>query len=295
MISTVVYAIVALSVTGAVAAIILYFVARRFRVYEDPRIDVVTDKLPGANCGGCGFAGCRALAEAIVKSESMDGKFCPVGGNKVMHKVAEVMGLKAGDNEPMIAVVRCNGGECNSPRKADYDGLADCASANMNFAGKGGCAYGCLGFGNCVKACKFDAIKLNEHTALPEVDEEKCVACGACAKACPRNIIELRFKGKNDRRVFVICVNKEKGADAKKNCTVACIGCGKCAKVCPFDAIKIENNLSYIDFNKCRLCRKCVDECPTGAIHAVNFPIKRVAASDKESANQSEESLITKS
>lgn len=275
MISTVVYAIVALAVIGAVAAIILYFVAQKFKVYEDPRIDLVVDKLPGANCGGCGFAGCRALAEAVVKSESLEGKFCPVGGDGAMKQVAEVMGLSVEETEPMIAVVRCNGGHCNSPRKVEYDGLKDCQYASMNFSGEGGCAFGCLGFGNCVAACKFDALKMNPETGLPEVDSNKCVACGACVKACPRGVIELRKKGKNGRRVFVSCINKEKGGEAKKNCSAACIGCGKCAKVCPFEAITVANNVAYIDFNKCKSCGKCVAECPTGAIHAVNFPKKK--------------------
>ncbi|MBO5963834.1 MAG: RnfABCDGE type electron transport complex subunit B, partial [Bacteroidales bacterium] len=170
MITTVVYAIVALAVIGAVAAVILFFVAQKFRVYEDPRIDTVTDKLPGANCGGCGYAGCRALAEAIVKSESMEGKFCPVGGDKTMQQIAAVMGLEAGESDPMVAVVRCNGGKCNSIRKVEYDGLKNCLYAHMNFSGEGGCADGCLGYGNCVEVCKFDALKINEQTGLPEVD-----------------------------------------------------------------------------------------------------------------------------
>lgn len=289
MTSTVVYAIVALAVIGAVAAIILYFVAQKFKVYEDPRIDSVADKLPGANCGGCGFAGCRALAEAIVKNESLEGTFCPVGGDKTMQEIAAVMGLQAAEADPMIAVVRCNGSKCNSVPKAEYDGLRDCLYAHMNFAGEGGCAHGCLGFGNCVKVCKFDALKINEETGLPEVDEEKCVSCGACVKTCPRKVIELRKKGKNNRRVFVSCINQEKGADAKKNCTAACIGCGKCAKACPFEAITINNNLAYIDFDKCKSCRKCVAECPTGAIHAVNFPEKaekKVEASAEQTENK---------
>jgi ferredoxin len=145
----------------------------------------------------------------------------------------------------------------------------------MTFASEGGCSNGCLGLGNCVKACNFDAIHINPETQLPEVDEEKCVGCGACVKTCPRSVIELRNKGKNSRRVFVSCINQEKGATAKKNCESACIGCGKCAKACPFEAISINNNVAYIDFNKCKLCRKCVAECPTGAIHAVNFPVKK--------------------
>lgn len=117
---------------------------------------------------------------------------------------------------------------------------------------------------------------MDPQTQLPVVDNEKCVACGACVKACPRNIIELRFKGPKDRRVFVSCVNKDKGGVARKACKVACIGCGKCAKECPFGAITVENNLAYIDFTKCRLCRKCVGVCPTGAIHEVNFPPRKV-------------------
>ena len=282
MITTVVYAVVALAAIGAAAALILYFVAQKFKVYEDPRIDLVTDKLPGANCGGCGFAGCRALAEAVVKSESLEGKFCPVGGDGVMKQVAEVMGLKAEESDPMIAVVRCNGGKCNNVSKVEYDGLRDCSFANMNFSGEGGCANGCLGFGNCVSACKFDALEIDETTRLPKVNQDKCVACGACVKACPRKIIELRKKGKNNRRVFVSCMNTEKGAEAKKNCTSACIGCGKCAKACPFEAITVTNNLAYIDFNKCKSCRKCVAECPTGAIHAVNFPEKQAKSETNE-------------
>jgi Na+-translocating ferredoxin:NAD+ oxidoreductase RNF subunit RnfB len=273
--SSIIYAILALSIIGAVAALILYFVAQKFKVYEDPRIDTVCEKLPGANCGGCGYAGCRALAEAIVKAESLENKFCPVGGANTMNEIAEVMNLSVEASEPKIAVVRCNGGKCNTQAKANFEGFDNCLFAHMTFSSEGGCANGCLGLGNCVKACSFDAIHINPETKLPEVDEEKCVACGACVKTCPRSVIELRNKGKNSRRVFVSCINQEKGAAAKKNCEAACIGCGKCAKACPFEAISINNNVAYIDFNKCKLCRKCVAECPTGAIHAVNFPIKK--------------------
>jgi ferredoxin len=144
--------------------------------------------------------------------------------------------------------------------------------------GATGCFFGCLGCGDCVKACKFDAIKMDPETGLPVVDQDKCTACGACVKACPRMIIELRNKNKLDRRVYVSCVNKDKGPVAKKACEVGCIGCGKCVKACPFEAITLENNLAYIDFEKCRLCRKCVDECPQHSIVAVNFPPKREAA-----------------
>jgi Na+-translocating ferredoxin:NAD+ oxidoreductase RNF subunit RnfB len=273
--SSIIYAILALSIIGAVAALILYFVAQKFKVYEDPRIDTVCEKLPGANCGGCGYAGCRALAEAIVKAESLENKFCPVGGANTMNEIAEVMNLSVEASEPKIAVVRCNGGKCNTQAKANFEGFDNCLFAHMTFSSEGGCSNGCLGLGNCVKACSFDAIHINPETKLPEVDEEKCVACGACVKTCPRSVIELRNKGKNSRRVFVSCINQEKGAAAKKNCEAACIGCGKCAKACPFEAISINNNVAYIDFNKCKLCRKCVAECPTGAIHAVNFPIKK--------------------
>ncbi|MEG2121636.1 MAG: 4Fe-4S binding protein, partial [Rikenellaceae bacterium] len=144
------------------------------------------------------------------------------------------------------------------------------------YGGETGCSYGCLGMGDCVEACLFGALTIDPKTGLPVVDQDKCTACGACVAACPKQIIELRKKGVKDRRVFVSCVNKAKGAVAKKSCDAACIGCGKCVKVCPFEAIELKNNLAYIDYNKCKLCRKCVDECPTGAIWAVNFPEKKI-------------------
>ena len=192
-----------------------------------------------------------------------------------MEKIAAILGMEAVAAEPKIAVVRCNGSCENRPRIAQYDGAKSCAIAHSTSAGETACAFGCLGCGDCVSACKFDAIRMNPETGLPEVDEEKCTACGACAKACPRRIIEIRPKGKNSRRMVVMCVNKDKGAVANKACKVSCIGCGKCVKVCPFEAITLENNLAYIDPAKCKSCRKCEPECPKGAIHAVNFPPRK--------------------
>jgi electron transport complex protein RnfB len=266
-----VYTIISLSATGAVSAVILYFVAQRFRVFEDPRIDQVEDALPAANCGGCGYAGCRNFAEACVKSENLSGLFCPVGGNATMSKVASILGLEAVSQDPKVAVVRCAGSFDKRPRTNKYEGPASCAIESGLYSGDTGCPYGCLGHGDCVTVCEFDAIHMDLTTGLPVVIDEKCTACNACVLACPKHIIELRKRNKKDRKIFVCCINEEKGAIAKKSCEVACIGCGKCVKVCEFEAITLENYLAYIDPVKCTLCRKCVEECPTDSIHEINF------------------------
>jgi electron transport complex protein RnfB len=275
--SDILIAVAVLGVIALVAAVVLYLVSKKFTVHEDPRIGKVQEVLPGANCGGCGFAGCSAMAEALVKGAdkgSIDGLLCPVGGQAVMSQVADVLGMTVAQTEPKVAVVRCNGTCENRPRIAEYDGLSTCAAMNLTSMGNSGCGFGCLGCGDCTRACQFGAITMDADTGLPVVDEEKCTACDACVKACPRHIIELRKKGPKGRRVFVQCVNKDKGAVARKACKVACIGCGKCAKVCKFEAITVENNVAYIDPEKCRLCTKCVDECPTGALTKVNFPVR---------------------
>ncbi len=277
--TTIIYAALTVGVTGMVAAVILYFVSKVFYVEEDPRIDLVQDCLPNANCGGCGFAGCRAMAEAIVTTNDLNVAYCP---GSDLEKIAEIMSLNAVAHEPQVSVVRCNGTCENAPARSFYDSALTCAFANTLFAGEKACPYGCLGCGDCVSACQFDAIKIDPATHLPVVDDGLCVGCKACANACPRNVIEIRDKGKNGRRVFVACHNNEKGAVAKKHCAVACIGCGKCARVCPFEAITIDNSLAYIDYKKCKACRKCVDECPSGAILTANFPPKKAVVVEKE-------------
>lgn len=268
-------AVAVLGGIGLIAALVLYACSKKFAVYEDPRISQVNALLPGANCGGCGFAGCNGMADALVKgadSGSIDGLTCPVGGADVMGQVADLLGLAVANSEAQVAVVRCNGTCDLRPRIAEYCGLRTCAAMNSCGAGESACGYGCLGCGDCVAACQFGAITIDAEKGLAEVNEEKCTSCGACVNACPRHIIELRKKGPKSRRVFVSCVNKDKGPVAMKACKAACIGCSKCVKECKFEAITVENNLSYIDPQKCRLCRKCVEACPTKAIHAVNFP-----------------------
>ena len=268
-------AVIVLGAIALVAAAVLYVCSKKFAVKEDPRIAQVSAVLPQANCGGCGFPGCSGMADALVKAAdggSLDGLNCPVGGAAVMEQVADLLGMAVANTEPMVAVVRCNGTCENRPKTVEYCGLRTCAAMNACAAGETACGFGCLGCGDCADACQFGAITVNPDTGLPEVNEDLCTACGACAKACPRHIIELRKKGPKGRRVYVSCVNRDKGPAAKKACAAACIGCGKCEKECPFGAITVEGNLSYIDPLKCRSCRKCEKVCPTGAIVAVNFP-----------------------
>lgn len=278
-------AVLSLGAIALVIALILYVASKKFAVYEDPRIAQVAEILPQANCGGCGYPGCGGFADACVKANTLDGKFCPVGGSELMTRIASLLGLDADTAEPMLAVVRCNGSCSKRPRTNIYDGAPSCAIASALYRGETGCSYGCLGCGDCVLSCQFDAIHMNRETGLPEVIEDKCTACGACVKACPRSIIELRVKGKRSRRVYISCVNKDKGAVTRKACQVGCIGCGKCVKTCPFEAISLENNLAYIDYNKCKLCRKCVEVCPQNTIVEENFPPRKPKEDAKVTAS----------
>jgi len=283
---SILYTIISLSLLGALSAVVLYFVAQKFKVFEDPRIDLVEAELPAANCGGCGYAGCRNLAETMVKAETLDGLYCPVGGNEVMAKIAKVLGREAVAQEARVAVLRCNGTCEFRQRTSHYDGVSSCAVVSSLYGGETGCSYGCLGCGDCVVVCSFDALHMDPLTGLPVVDDKKCTACGACIKACPKNLFELRKRWKSDKKIYVACMNRDRGAVAGKNCKVACIGCSKCFKVCPYEAITMNDYLAFIDSEKCRLCRRCVPECPTNSIMEFGFPAKKVISESSALSTQ---------
>jgi electron transport complex protein RnfB len=287
MSSTILITIICLSLLALVSAIILYFVAQKFKVFEDPRIDEVQAVLPAVNCGGCGFAGCRNFAEALVGADSFEGLNCPVGGAEVMASAAAILGKVAPFVDPLVAVLLCNGTPEFRPRTSRYNGASDCRISHSLYLGETDCSYGCMGYGDCVKACAFDAMYIDPLTELPVIADDKCVACGACVKACPRNLIELRKKAKKERKIYVACSNCDKGGPARKACKVACIACNKCFKVCEFDAITIENNLAYIDAKKCTFCRKCATECPTNSIIELNFPARKPKVEVQEEASNS--------
>ena len=266
-------AVIALAVLGFVLALLLFVVSKRFAVKEDPRIGQVLEVLPGANCGGCGFPGCGGMAAACVKAAdagSLDGLNCPVGGAECMQQVAGILGMEVAAAAPKLAVVRCNGTCDVRPRFTAYDGVKSCRVANSTCMGETQCSYGCLGCGDCVDACLFDAIHMNPKTGLPEVDATKCTACCACAKACPRGIIEVRnVSGENKDAFVVTCMNKDKGADAMKICGSSCIACKKCQNACGSDAVQVVNNVAYINPETCVLCGACYEACPRGTIASI--------------------------
>lgn len=252
-----------IGIAGLLIAVLLGVAAIAFAVPVDEKELAVRDVLPGNNCGGCGFAGCDALAKAIAAGEAPVNA-CPVGGAAVAGKIGEIMGADAGDAVKMVAVVKCAGTCDKAGIKANYYGISDCKrAAAIPGRGDKACAYGCMGFGSCVAACQFDAIHVVNGVAV--VDKEKCVACGKCMQECPNNLIEMV---PYEATKVVSCSNKDKGPKVMAVCDVGCIGCGLCAKQCECDAITLENNLAHIDQSKCTGCGKCAEKCPKKIILA---------------------------
>ena len=251
---------------GLIFGLVLAAASKVFYVETDPRLEKLNECLPGANCGGCGYAGCGGYAEAVLKGEAEIGK-CASGGNECAQAMAEIMGVKAGEVTRKVALVRCSGARfyddqgnmvAGSKLKANYEGFKDClAASKVGGSGPLSCKYGCLGYGTCVKACKYGAIKVVKNVA--HVDEDLCVGCMACAAACPRGLIVPVEPGRN---VLIACNSIAKGAVTTRSCTAGCIGCGLCKKICPKGAITIEKNLAVIDYSKCVSCGLCATVCP---------------------------------
>ncbi len=246
--------------TGLLFGLILAFASFIFKVDEDERIEKITNVLPGANCGGCGFAGCSAYASAIVEGKAPLNS-CSVGKEAVSQKIAEIMGASVEDAEPLVAHVMC-GGTCDSANtKYEYSGINDCAAAAKLGGGQKSCPNGCLGFGSCAAVCPFGAIEIKDGIA--HIIKEKCVACGKCVKKCPKHIIKL-IPAK--QKHIVNCSAVTPGPATMKNCTVGCVGCRLCEKNCPKEAVKVENNLAAINYSNCVDCGICAAKCPKKVI-----------------------------
>ena len=270
----IIIAIAILGGLGLIFGLVLAAASKIFYVETDPRLDQLNECLPGANCGGCGFAGCGAYAEAVLKGEAPVGK-CASGGNEAAKAMAAIMGVEAGEVTRKVALVRCYGARTydaegnltkGAKMKATYEGFHDClAASRVGGSGPLSCKFGCLGYGSCTKVCKYGAISVKNGVAV--VDEDLCVGCMACAQVCPRKIITAVEPSQN---VIIACNSLAKGAVTNRACTVGCIGCGKCMKNCPSGAITITNNLAQIDSSKCTNCGECAKVCPKGLIKDSN-------------------------
>ena len=270
----IVIAIAILGGLGLIFGLVLAAASKVFYVETDPRLDQLNECLPGANCGGCGFAGCGAYAEAVLKGEAPVGK-CASGGNEAAKAMAAIMGVQAEEVTRKVARGRCSGARAfgaegnltkGAKMKAHYEGFHDClAASRVGGSGPLSCKFGCLGYGSCTKVCKYGAISVKNGVAV--VDEDLCVGCMACAQVCPRKIITAVEPSQN---VIIACNSLAKGAVTNRACTVGCIGCGKCMKNCPSGAITITNNLAQIDSSKCTNCGECAKVCPKGLIKDSN-------------------------
>jgi Na+-translocating ferredoxin:NAD+ oxidoreductase RNF subunit RnfB len=267
-IQSILYPVLSISGMGILFGIALGFAGRLFYVAEDPKIGEVREALPGANCGGCGFAGCDAFAAAVAAGDAPVGG-CPVGGAAVAEKVADIMGKKVAYGARKAAFIKCAGNRDKAVFRYDYFGLEDCKAVSQ-LAGSGAkaCGHGCLGNGSCIKACPYNAIYM--VNGIAEVNSGECKACGLCVGACPRALIEILPV---DKTVRVACNATDSGKVVRANCAVGCIGCKMCEKACAYDAIHVTNNLAAVDYDKCTLCGECVKKCPTKAIIALDGQI----------------------
>lgn len=263
--SEIVIAVVSLCVISAIIGIALSIAEKVFHVEVNELEVAVREVLPGSNCGGCGYAGCDALAKAIAEGGA-PVTACPVGGKPVAEEIAKIMGQEVGDMEKKVAYVRCNGTSDMKQVDYQYIGIESCAyAAKMPGSSPYACKYGCLGYGSCAKVCPERAIRIIDKKAV--VDEELCIACGKCIKVCPHDLIELVPAASIHR---VQCVSLAKGKEVMNACKAGCIGCGLCAKNCPSEAIIMENNIARIDYSKCTQCGACAEKCPRKIIKLFN-------------------------
>lgn len=268
--NTAIMIIVVLVGVGAFFGIVLALADKKFAMEVNPLIHEVEDILPKGQCGACGFAGCAKYAEAVVEDESVPPDLCVPGKAAVAAKVAELTGKKAGASEPKYAHLKCRGTKTAAAMAARYEGVPDCAAAKLVQGGPKGCKYGCIGFGNCVRACPFGALSMGED-GLPIVDKDICTGCGKCVATCPQALLTLQSFA---APVQVECSSHDKGPAARKLCQHACIGCGLCLRSCPHGAITIDRFVAVVDQSKCRDCAEpvCLEKCPTKAIQALVRP-----------------------
>lgn len=259
--------IVVLVGVGAVFGVVLALANKKFAMAVNPLIHEVEEILPKGQCGACGFAGCAKYAEAVVEDPDVAPNLCVPGKAAVAEKVAELTGKKAEASEPKYAHLKCRGTKTAAIMAAEYQGVLDCAAAKLIQGGPKGCKFGCIGFGNCVKACPFGALSMGAD-GLPIVDKEICTGCGKCVSTCPQSILVLQTF---DAPVQVDCSSHDKGAIARKLCKNACIGCGMCMRNCSHGAIKLERNLAVVDQKLCAECHEptCLAKCPTKAIESM--------------------------
>lgn len=258
------YAAATLGILGLVFGILLGFASKKFEVKVDPMIPKVRECLPSANCGGCGYAGCDAYAEAVVTGAAK-ANLCSVGGAAVVEKIGEVLGISVEASVKETAFVKC-GGDCHKAKeKYDFIGVSNCLEASLLVGGGGkSCSYGCLGLGSCVGVCEFGALSIVDGIA--KVDREKCTNCGACMNICPKGLIE---SVPYDKIVRVACNSKDAGKAVRDNCSAGCIGCKICEKTCPVNSVKVEGFLAKVDYSTCVNCKACTMKCPTKAISAI--------------------------
>lgn len=259
----IIYPVVVMGSLGLIFGVLLAFASQKFEVELDPRQLQVRAALPGANCGGCGYAGCDAYAEAIV-ADGAKINFCAPGGKALVEKLAVIMGLDAAAEEPRVAFLKCLGSSEKTVKDSVYVGIADCRQAAV-VPGKGpnSCQFGCMGLGTCVRACVFGAMSLQNGLAV--VNTEKCVGCGTCVASCPREVLTLVPR---KTKVTVACNSTFRGPDVKKVCTAGCIGCTMCVRICPVQAVsmKVPMALAEIDSQKCINCGLCAEKCPAKCI-----------------------------
>lgn len=254
--------VIILGSIGLLSGVILSVAAIVMAVKKDETAEKIESVLPGANCGSCGFSGCSGYAAALARGDTKVTTMCSPGGAETAGKIAEILGVSGGEFVKKHAVVRCRGTHTMTNEKYEYDGMKTCAAAVRLFGGDKACKYGCVGYGDCVAACDYNAIRIVDGVAL--VDEDVCGGCGKCAAACPKNMIEIV---PSNGTYNVLCMNHDKGAQTRKDCIAGCIGCMLCVKNCEQGAVKVENFCAHIDTDKCISCGKCASVCPQKCIH----------------------------